>query len=248
MIDAAEDPVLGALTRAVVDRFAPERIVLFGSRARGDNDADSDYDVIVVLDASSHPAEAVTRAIHDVHTNVDVIVDTCERFERRRSDVGTLEYVADREGRVLYTRAGLPDARLVREPAHTRPESLQEWIARAESDLTIMKDAAASGRTNVNDAIVFHAHQGVEKLLKAAHVADGVQPPRTHNLNDLLPRLAERSGDDALLREACAGLQALWPASRYPHEPVPTREAVDKAVAWAQSARSVLGLGSGIAP
>jgi HEPN domain-containing protein/predicted nucleotidyltransferase len=239
MIEATDDPVLDALTRAVVERFSPERILLFGSRARGDHHPDSDYDVMVVLDASPEPADAVARAIHDVHTKVDVIVDTCERFQRRRSDVGTLEYVADREGRILYMRVASPDRRLVREP-NMPPESLKEWLARAESDLTAMEELARSGRSSVYHAIVFHAHQGIEKLLKAALVAAGTQPPRTHALTDLLPRLPQPLRDDPSLRDACAGLQSLWPSARYPHEPVPTREAVDQAVAWADTARDVL--------
>jgi predicted nucleotidyltransferase len=189
MIDAPDDPVLDALTRAVVERFSPERILLFGSRARGDHHPDSDYDVMVVLDTSPQPADAVARAIHDIHTNVDVIVDTCERFQRRRSDVGTLEYVADREGRILYMRAASLDRRFVRETPKVPPESLKEWLARAESDFTAMEELARAGRSSVYDAIVFHAHQGVEKLLKATLVAAGIQPPADTRVDGPVARL-----------------------------------------------------------
>jgi HEPN domain-containing protein len=154
--------------------------------------------------------------------------------------VGTLEYVADREGRILYMRVASPDRRLVRETPNMPPESLKDWLARAESDFTAMEELARAGRSSVYDAIVVHAHQGVEKLLKAALVAAGTQPPRTHALTDLLPRLPQPPRDNRSLRDACAGLQNLWPASRYPHEPMPTREAVDQAVAWADTARDVL--------
>jgi HEPN domain-containing protein len=102
-----------------------------------------------------------------------------------------------------------------------------------------MEELARAGRSSVHDAIVFHAHQGVEKLLKAALVAAGAPPPRTHALTDLLPRLPQPLRDNPSLRDACAGLQNLWPAARYPHEPVPTREAVDQAVEWADTARDV---------
>lgn len=48
---AYADPVLDRLRRAVVDMYGNrlDRIILFGSRARGDNRPDSDYDVAVLL-------------------------------------------------------------------------------------------------------------------------------------------------------------------------------------------------------
>src|SRR5436305_6746612 len=95
-----QDAVVAEVTRVLVARFAPERIVLFGSRARGDNHAESDYDLMIVVDGQPPPSEDVVRgAVQDFLTDVDVVVDTCERFERRRTDVGTLEYAADQEGR-----------------------------------------------------------------------------------------------------------------------------------------------------
>jgi predicted nucleotidyltransferase len=39
------DPVLGEIVRRLVDDCQPERIDLFGSRARGNAGADSDYDI-----------------------------------------------------------------------------------------------------------------------------------------------------------------------------------------------------------
>jgi HEPN domain-containing protein/predicted nucleotidyltransferase len=249
MIDSVNDtdPMLRALANAVVERFAPERILLFGSRARGDHRPDSDYDLIVVLEDGSHPADAVVRAIHDIEANVDVIVDTCDRFERRRNDVGTLEYAADREGRMLYTRPTLPrQRRQVREmpnsPPGSPPESVNEWLARAESDFTAMSELAKCDTANLHDVIVFHAHQGVEKLLKASLVSRNIQPPRTHNLVNLLQWQAASLRGDPDLREACAGLHALWPGSRYPHEPVPTAAQVGRAIAWAEHVRNVVSL------
>jgi hypothetical protein len=43
-----------------------------------------------------------------------------------------------------------------------------------------------------------------------------------------------------VLRESCATLAALWPSTRYPHEPLPTNEQVDQAVARARVARAIL--------
>ena len=45
------DPIIAKLRSALVEAYGPrlQRIVLFGSRARGDARADSDYDVAVFL-------------------------------------------------------------------------------------------------------------------------------------------------------------------------------------------------------
>jgi len=45
------DRTLQELTRVLVDTLHPDRIILFGSRARGDARGDSDYDLAVEIDA-----------------------------------------------------------------------------------------------------------------------------------------------------------------------------------------------------
>ncbi len=49
---SAQDTVLTAFEEAIRERLGPhlKRIILYGSRARGDNDPDSDYDLLLVVD------------------------------------------------------------------------------------------------------------------------------------------------------------------------------------------------------
>ena len=56
---AAEDPILDEITRRLVETYRPERIYLFGSRARGTAGADSDYDLLVVVRHASLCREVV---------------------------------------------------------------------------------------------------------------------------------------------------------------------------------------------
>ena len=42
------DALLDRMVKAIVDEVAPEQVILFGSRARGDTTADSDVDLVVV--------------------------------------------------------------------------------------------------------------------------------------------------------------------------------------------------------
>jgi predicted nucleotidyltransferase len=41
------------LLKSVVDYFNPRKVILFGSRARGDARPDSDHDLLVVIDDDS---------------------------------------------------------------------------------------------------------------------------------------------------------------------------------------------------
>jgi HEPN domain-containing protein/predicted nucleotidyltransferase len=51
------DPILTEMVRRLVDAFHPDLVYLYGSRARGDATADSDYDLMVVVRYSDLPFE-----------------------------------------------------------------------------------------------------------------------------------------------------------------------------------------------
>ncbi|MBW1953738.1 MAG: nucleotidyltransferase domain-containing protein, partial [Deltaproteobacteria bacterium] len=48
----AADKILKEMVRRLVAAFQPERIYLYGSRARGEAGPDSDYDLMLVVSAS----------------------------------------------------------------------------------------------------------------------------------------------------------------------------------------------------
>jgi predicted nucleotidyltransferase len=106
MSEAAEK--LQEIVRRIVAGFDPEKIILFGSHARGDAGPDSDADLLVVMKVSGSKRRAATRidlSLLGVDLPVDVIVVTPEEIERYRDIVGTIIYPAVREGKVLYERA-----------------------------------------------------------------------------------------------------------------------------------------------
>ena len=91
----------------IVRRFRPDKIILFGSRARGDARRDSDADLLIVMPVSGskrRKAVEIGVALHDIRISKDLIVVTPEEFEWRKDTIGTIEYPAWREGRVLYAR------------------------------------------------------------------------------------------------------------------------------------------------
>lgn len=86
-------------------KLAPERVILFGSRARGDHAATSDYDMLIVSDAFRDVpwAERAGRVmlLWDLPLDLEAICLTPEEFERRSGDL-TVVGVAAREGAVVY--------------------------------------------------------------------------------------------------------------------------------------------------
>jgi uncharacterized protein len=104
---AAMSLVLDDLVRRIAERFFPDKIILFGSRARGDAGQDSDVDLLVlfpdVADPNQRAAELYASLI-DFPTPMDIVVSTSARFERYRN-VNTVYWPASREGKVLYERA-----------------------------------------------------------------------------------------------------------------------------------------------
>lgn len=102
------DRKIDAMVKRIVKRFHPEKIILFGSYARGAAGADSDVDLLIVMPVrgSRHKkAVEIGVALHDFEIAKDVIVVTPEEFEWRKDVIGTIEWPAVREGQMLYACA-----------------------------------------------------------------------------------------------------------------------------------------------
>ncbi|MGH6898540.1 MAG: DUF433 domain-containing protein [Geminicoccaceae bacterium] len=97
-----------ALLDAVVAHFDPLQVILFGSRARGEASADSDIDLLVVLDDDAPAAKLGWRsafeARKDFHRAVDIVPCRRRWFEDKRGVIGSLAHMAAEEGIVVYER------------------------------------------------------------------------------------------------------------------------------------------------
>jgi len=100
--------VPASLLKSIVEVYAPRRVVLFGSRARGDATADSDIDVVVVLDDDA-PPEALSwrrrNAARDGYTGpVDIIPCREKVLTDRARAPGSFAATVLSEGVVIYER------------------------------------------------------------------------------------------------------------------------------------------------
>lgn len=97
--------ILSEATQRLVAQFAPTKIILFGSQARGTADDRSDVDLLVICTVVGRKRDAMVamdRTLRGLGIARDVIVLTPEEFERDRHIPGTIARPASLEGKVLY--------------------------------------------------------------------------------------------------------------------------------------------------
>ena len=81
-----KDEPIRRMVKRIVRRFAPDKIILFGSYARGEAGPDSDVDLLIVMPVSGsirQMAVEIGVALHDIRVPKDVIVTTPEEAFHR---------------------------------------------------------------------------------------------------------------------------------------------------------------------
>jgi predicted nucleotidyltransferase len=103
---AIPNPQLTEVVQRLIEAYAPERVYLFGSNARGDAGPDSDYDLLLVVPDDAAPerkrAKLAYATLWGTGTAVDVLVWTRSSFDRRVHLPTSLPATIIREGRLLH--------------------------------------------------------------------------------------------------------------------------------------------------
>jgi predicted nucleotidyltransferase len=97
--------ILEEAARRLVEKFHPEKIILFGSQARGTADEHSDVDILVIQNIKGNRRNLLMEmyyALSGLGFARDIIVLSPEEFERDRLIPGTIARPAWKEGKVLY--------------------------------------------------------------------------------------------------------------------------------------------------
>jgi predicted nucleotidyltransferase len=95
------------IIRRIVATAQPQRILLFGSTARGQARKDSDLDLLVIMRGPVRRrsiAQEIYRNLHGILTPVDVIVATEQDVLQHGQAIGSILRPALREGQVIYER------------------------------------------------------------------------------------------------------------------------------------------------
>ncbi len=189
-LDELEAMILGEIQRVSL----PVKVMLFGSRARGDYDDEGDYDVLVVLsDETDVKAEQakLKRAMAKVPVRVQLLVKRWSEYEAMSGVTVGLWQNIKAEGIVLYEQAQM------REHAKASGNTNFEMKTNQDVAKTLLEKAKVDWRAavvwsehfNQIETIGFHCQQVLEKALKAVLAYHDVHFPRTHDLGELLKLL-----------------------------------------------------------
>ena len=111
MRSSVSQAVLDEIVRPIAEVAKPERIVLFGSAARGEMGPNSDIDLLVIRAGDQDRSRVlgdIYLALHGVGQAVDVVLVTPEEVERYRNTPALVIAPALREGREVYPAAAVP--------------------------------------------------------------------------------------------------------------------------------------------
>ena len=102
---AVTEELLNELVRRVLSVGSPHKIVLFGSRGRGDARPDSDLDLLILEDSELPRYQRSPRYYHvltGLFPSKDIVVYTPEEVQEWSGVPNAFVTVALREGRILY--------------------------------------------------------------------------------------------------------------------------------------------------
>lgn len=171
------------IVQRLVERYEPDRVILYGSRAQGRARPGSDIDLLIVKDTSRRPVDrrvAVESLLLDRRPGLDVDVAVYTPQELRALYLAGSPFIEEvmETGQVLFMR-----------------KATAVWLREADDDYHAAEVLLASGHAR---AACLHGQQAVEKALKAALIERGQRPPRTHGLitlRDLVQQAGVRIGE-----------------------------------------------------
>jgi len=97
--------LIDEVVRRIVETIQPKKIILFGSRARGDAQSDSDLDLLVIADSTQpryRRSAALYGVLSDILAPMDILVYSPEEVEEWKNVRQAFVTTAVREGKVLY--------------------------------------------------------------------------------------------------------------------------------------------------
>jgi len=99
--------IITKATKLLVSKFHPERIILFGSYARGTADERSDVDILIICPVKKDRLKLMVemdKTLEELELARDIIILTPKEFEIDKEIPGTVARYAWKEGKLLYER------------------------------------------------------------------------------------------------------------------------------------------------
>jgi len=184
---------LDEISKRLIEKYDPDKIILFGSRAEGKDCAGSDIDLLIVKETEKRPLERrieVETLLSDRSVPIDVLVYTPDEV-RHLYSLGSpfIEEVMEK-GRLLYMR-----------------KVTMAWLRDAEQEL---ESASVLYEHEKYRTACYHSQQSVEKGLKAVIIERGSKPERTHDIVELFHAVAGTGFDTGLSTEDAVYLNSIY--------------------------------------
>lgn len=206
---------LRAAVEFVRDRTRADQIILFGSAARAEFGAESDFDFAAVVPPGRQPTWPGNQhrwRCPQTGDQIDVLFADREQLEKRRWTPGTVHCSVLAEGVTVFTVSGTAGIETARDAGEGMPEMVQTSTYTPEKAKTLVDDARgylhlADAATNIGrpGPACKMLQESAERALKALIVANRSRFAHTHELAELWDRAEELDGrigarrDDDLL-------------------------------------------------
>ena len=100
-------PFLDQIVNMIISAIAPDKIILFGSYARGDYRKNSDIDILILKKGLKNEREVINELYMDFFNKkipmpIDLIAVDYDKYDNLNSDIGYIYKTIKQEGKILY--------------------------------------------------------------------------------------------------------------------------------------------------
>ena len=203
------DPKACAVARAVGEAVHPNRVILFGSRARGDFSPDSDIDLLIITGPGPMDRQTYQRTSAVAHRKVEelygdsIVIDLIRMSEGAFHDGRRAHnHMAGQAVRDGFDANG--DKVTYDNPEPSNWPDIQQRMANAERELGVLKILVEANAAQ--EAIGFHAQQALENALKGWISALDAEYRNTHDLTRLAAIVRQHPAEN----DTSAGERLAW--------------------------------------
>ena len=103
--------VISEIVKKITESVRPDKIIIFGSYAKGKASADSDLDLIIIEKepftrerTRRQETSRIRSALSSIHHPKDILVFSTNEVEKWKKSINHIIYTGLHEGRVIYER------------------------------------------------------------------------------------------------------------------------------------------------
>jgi len=100
-------PFIEQIVNTIVTTVEPDKIILFGSYARGDYKKNSDIDILILKKGLKNERDVINSLYMEffnkkISIPIDLIAVDYDKYYQLNNDIGYIYKTIDREGKVVY--------------------------------------------------------------------------------------------------------------------------------------------------